>query len=117
MIGNGKVTYGYVADSIELEMPPQKLHIARHGFERINLSSRSHTDRSQQRIKAYIRPNIEDSVSFFYGSHKECLFRVFVATQPATVVARTNDPFFSAQSTLHDWEYRTVWNQAERQSQ
>src|SRR6202022_1001357 len=89
-------------------------HIAGQGFKRINVAFLTNENAGEKRVETRIRPYIVNNVCGFDRFLNLPLFIMFVASQPAAVIAGSPNPFLAAQRALNNWKDCASRNQPQR---
>jgi hypothetical protein len=105
-----------VLDPVQGQMPPEVFQIARQGLESEYLPLRSGQHRGQQRVISHVGSQVVDNRSNGDRSDKQRPFPDFVASQPISMIAGSDDPFLPAQGSLQDRHNRLPWNQPQRKA-
>ena len=84
-VGDGRLHHGHVANVVQFEMAPQKIHAAGRRFECENMSGLADKSRQGQSIESDVGSNIvRNATRPDYAGKGYCVIRL-VISQPASV--------------------------------
>ena len=98
-------------------MSPQVSEIPREWLEGIHSTRCINAHACEKGVKAYVRPNVIHNSPWPKRVPELNLFVVFIASKPATMIARTDNPLFPAQGFLKDRHNGGVRYQPERKTE
>ena len=102
MIRNRPIDDRHVIDMIHGEMLTKIVKVLRQRLECHHMAARAHESRRYQRVESNVRTHVEHDVPGPDIPFENGPLFVFVATKPATVVARSDDPSSASRRSSND---------------